>query len=532
MGRLTDRLQQQNIQTGRLSKRLSLSEKPSNPIKDFFIGAGKGVLSTARGVGELGYKLRKRIVKATTPKEKEEEALKKVGTYKPLAPSKSTTPVGTAQKIGFGAEQIGEFMIPVGQAKAVTKLDDVIRLAGLGKKATGALKLTGRSAVSGAEFAGKTALQTGGDSGETKIAGAIGLATPPTLAGLKKAAPVVGDITASVLAQMIGKEPAHIKVAFMSPKIVANKISQKIIPLQVREKAVKALGNYRQQISQQFSSSLSQIQKQYVKTTKSLGLKNAIEVTGLPSIFRKYGIAVELKGTKLNFDKLNSSIVKSGEKKNLQMVFDTIRNQKDFSPKGIQRVAERINALSEFAFGKGTKTSRVISSIHNKYSDFIKQIYPELSTARAEYGTSKEIIKGIDDILKSIKNEKADPTKVTTSVRKLSNVFKEDNEAYLYAIKRLEQISGRDLLKDLAASEFQNIAPQSFGSRIAQAGLLTGGLFYNPLIIAAMPLFSPRAIGKLSTTAGRAYPFTKEAIKVSPKVITPLLRSNNETPLR
>jgi hypothetical protein len=251
--------------------------------------------------------------------------------------------------------------------------------------------------------------------------------------------------------------------------------------------------------------------------------------TGIPTIFRKMKVSVVGKGKILDFDKMNSPIVNKSEQTNLQRVLDTIDNQKDFSPEGMQTTAARINALSKIEQGAKTIKSVIITQIHDIYDKAIKATYPELSTLRNQYKIEKQIISGIDDVIKSVKNDIANPTAVTGVTKKLSNLFAEDNDAYIKALKNLEDKTGVDLLTGLAASEFKNIMPGKLGSVLFQSSALAGGLFFNPLLLVALPLFSPALQGKIITTAGKFIPkLQKIAPKLEqiPKIITPLIRQN------
>jgi hypothetical protein len=106
-----------------------------------------------------------------------------IGLSKPVRPEvwdvarrDFATPEGTAQKIGFGAEQIAEFMIPFGgQAKAAAMAPKGVTLAARGTR------YAMRSAGEAAETATKAAVQSGGDPGEIVTAALLG-GTTPTIA--------------------------------------------------------------------------------------------------------------------------------------------------------------------------------------------------------------------------------------------------------------------------------------------------------------------------------------------------------------
>lgn len=519
--------------------------KTATGIENFFIGAAKGVGSTVHGALGLAEKIgNKTGIISLANKISGDTSNKPIIGEKP----DFLNPKGTMQEIGFGAEQVGEFLIPVaGEASLAVKGGAVAsKVAKLATKSSKIIKATdafgqlfAKSLFSGTEFAGKTAIQTGGNLEETKNAGIIGAVTPPIISGaigaIKKVAKPIGEVTSSLIGGMIGKSPEYVKQAFRNPVAVAQKMAQGTIPEEVRNQAINALAKFRSDPKlgyvPAFERSLDFIKKTYPfrKTGKILVRREVNNITeGLPSILRKFRVGVTNNGSVLNFDKLNSSIVNASERKNIQRMYDTIRNQTNFSVQGVQDVASRINALSPFQEGIKTLNSAVVTSVHNVYSKAIEKVYPELGKLRQAYKTNSEIYKGISDILNPAAQEVSSPIKATSAIKKLSNLLNEDNEAYFRAIVRLEKVSGTNLIDGLVASEFKNIAPASFGSRVAQAGLLTGGLIYNPLLLLVLPLFSPKLEGKIITTAGRVIPkvsnIAEKAAKVAPKIITPLSR--------
>ena len=168
-----------------------LQQDALRDLGGFAKGAGKGVLSTLQGVGELGQKMVQPF----------ENVLEKVtgipgptgeaGTRR-IWPKSWETPETTAEEIGFGAEQIGEFLIPVrADEKATVLLTKYLPRIMENPKFTGnLLNLAAKSFGSGLEFASKTVLQTGGDIEQAKVSGIIGAVVPSVasiLVGLKKA---------------------------------------------------------------------------------------------------------------------------------------------------------------------------------------------------------------------------------------------------------------------------------------------------------------------------------------------------------
>jgi hypothetical protein len=109
---------------------------------------------------------------------------------------------GTAEVIGKGAEQIGEFFIPVGgQAKVAAKLSKIPALAKDSSLLANIVKTLSKSATTATEFGGKTLAQTG-DIEQAKEVGAISMVLP--IAG--KALKVGGEKLAESAISLSAKE--------------------------------------------------------------------------------------------------------------------------------------------------------------------------------------------------------------------------------------------------------------------------------------------------------------------------------------
>lgn len=174
-----------------------LASKTAGTIGNLALGFGKGLVSTPtqgsallqRGGSALGGGLAG-LVKGEGFKSGAKRELAKINqegsASEQIIPERARTPEGTAQKIGFGIEQFGEFILPAG---AVTKAGKAIQGSRLVSKAPkayrGALTLAGLSGLEGASFGGVTALQKGKVDKEVGTAALVGAAFPVVGAGVK-----------------------------------------------------------------------------------------------------------------------------------------------------------------------------------------------------------------------------------------------------------------------------------------------------------------------------------------------------------
>lgn len=150
--------------------------------KDVASGAAKGAGSTAIGLGQLALKGYGLIPYAPG----KELAKESVATGEDIK-KQMFTPENTAEKVGYGAEQIAEFFIPAGEAaKGVKAVEAGVDALKLGSKATTALKIAGKAGVGALEAGAVRAGQTGGDPKETATAAAFGAVAPLAIEGAGK----------------------------------------------------------------------------------------------------------------------------------------------------------------------------------------------------------------------------------------------------------------------------------------------------------------------------------------------------------
>src|SRR3990167_2912551 len=397
----------------------------------------------------------------------------------------------TPKQVVGSALQTGLLATPIGLPK--TLLGKTLQFAGIGAglgfgKALEEDKPLGEAVGEAAKSAA--------------IMGALPIIGKGVAVGAKKVAKPIGEAISSILGQFIGKPAEVIQKAFKDPQKVAQAMAQKKIPETIRTESISLLNKLKSESKSAFSKGLEEQQKlhPFGKTGQILvkrefgGIQNNVS-----NLLRQYRIGISGTG-KLNFDKLSSAIVSPTERKNVELAINTILSQKKFLPKDVQAISARLSKLSKYTEGAIPQSSAIVREIHSIYKKGLEKAYPKLGEIRTKYAIEKRVYNELDNLLGV---GKLKPTNITAAIKRLSNVFNEDNELYLDVIKKLEDRAGVDILAELAASEFSKLAPASFGSKVAQAGIIAGGAILNPLILLAIPLFSPRVVGKLTTSAGK-----------------------------
>ncbi|MCK9370981.1 hypothetical protein M0R04_13810 [Candidatus Dojkabacteria bacterium] len=485
-------------------------------------GIAKGALSTVKGLGQIGTKIGNVLLPKSLeiPDVYSEEALK-AGAEKgqflgKLLNEENLKAKGVAENIGKTGEQIAEFFIPAGVATKAKKAVDAVSTIG---KVT---KVAAKSAIGATELGGVSAIQSGGDLSETGISAGIGAISPILGAGIKALKPAV----APVLEFTSGVPKQAIKKAMTGSDAV--KAGMKMTTEEVRSKAVQAYKGLDSELKSGFSKGLEELSKlsPRIKPARTATVGGTSVFSGVKGKFKKIlegakesvpqafrDLRISVKGNKLDFDKLNSSIVNASERKQIQQVWDTIRNQTDFSVKGVQDVASRINALSKYEKGIESVSSVAIGKMHNVYSKAIEKVYPELGKLRSNYSTASKMLNEIDDVVRA---GDTDPTKIQTAINKMTSLFKEDKNTYLKVIDDLTKKSGVDISGMLAGTEFQRVLPDFIRGFGGGGAVSVGAAVLNPFLILLAPLFSPKAIGKVVTNA----PKLGKAIEPAKKIIT------------
>lgn len=159
--------------------------KAADAVVDAGIGAAKGVGNTAFGLGK--------IVRDYTPVGRISDAILP-GAFDQKPPE--IVPQGTAQNVGYGAEQLGEFFLPTGAAGKIGKAAEVAKAGGL-------------------------TLAQGGSPAAAGVSAAITAAIPGGGAA-KKASGMLREGAEKTMAQALGatKEAAKTEAQKLAPQML------------------------------------------------------------------------------------------------------------------------------------------------------------------------------------------------------------------------------------------------------------------------------------------------------------------------
>lgn len=495
---------------------------------DISVGVVKGLGSTARNLARIAPTIASKITES-------------IGQGKIEDPTKfvenALTPQNTAQKVGFGAEQIGEFLIPAG---SITKAGKAVQALGKTSKIGKAVGLLGRGAVEATGTAGITATQ-GGDVKTGFILGGTLPIASKALGLLGSGAKEVAKYMSSTLS---GTPIAAIEQAFKNPKIVQSAITKaasegtEMTAQKIYNQAIKALDTLKKVRKDAYEQGLQTVENSlwknkqgqlYVrralseveaKATKGytggeILVPTNLSVTGLKNVasrtLKEFG--AKAKGQSLDFSEM--AIDKAHANK-IQEVVDRVYEWENMTPTGLNKLTQILDGyrLGGINLGSSEKQfNAIIGKMKTNLADYVGERVPAIKDLRKNYAVQSKVI---DDIVQQLKLGRGDPN---TALRKLLNVFNPKSQVYAPVVKELGEKAGVDLMSDIAGLTMSQWTPQGLGKYLALflGGAGSGASLLNPSALASLPITavasSPKIIGKVATTAGKIAPTAKKITK-------------------
>lgn len=321
-------------------------------------GLGKGAISTAVGTAGLGERVESGLLRALLPKQLEP----RFGVAKPLektaaeelVPEQLRTPIGQAQRFGFGAEKVGEFFLPGGIATKAGK-------AGfLGRALGEAITAGGISALQKGKI-DKEVANFGLVAGSLPIAGKIISPLTKVLKGSvsQKAAPNIVNKLIQTLPKefKFGKDPG---AAILKENIVGNSL----------EDYLKKVSTRNDEVYKELTTALKskEASKKIIDVKPLLGpidvaLKDAAE-SGEEVLYNRLTKLKE--GLTKEFKEVEGKLVATGEKKLRLSPFETTE---------LKRQIGRQSKWTGQAFDSDINKVRV--SIYRNLDDAIDKAVPE-----------------------------------------------------------------------------------------------------------------------------------------------------------
>lgn len=306
-------------------------------------------------------------------------------------------------------------------------------------------------------------------------------------AAAKKVGPSALEFTSGVPKSAIQQAAENPNVAKQGLKMNVN---------EVRTQAESALNSLQSDLNNELNNGLTVVSQTAQIPPNVHQIPNKI-LENVQGFTDKLGIGLKKSAKGVSTDFAKSAIVQPGEQKAVQTALDTVNSWTDFSPDGMVKLSQRIGALKDFDSSGITRSSAIVGKIYGAVNKEIANTYPEVSKLRTNYANNQEVLDTISQVLNASKDKIGSQQ---AAVTKLDNIFKENRDLYINAIKELSQRSGTDILSLLAGGEFQKLLP-GYVRGIGGAATVGVASYFNPWAILLAPLFSPRGAGVIARNA-------------------------------
>lgn len=448
------------------------------------VGIAKGILSTVKGMGQLGEKIGGVILpESITPKSVySDEATKNT-----LISEENLKAKGTAESIGKGFEQIAEFAIP---ATKVSKLTKGAYLVG---------KIVPRAITSG----------TVATVQEGEIGKGTGIAV-----GTEIALPVAGKLLNNLLVKPLSRIVKGLGAGTSGGSVqdIENILKDPTTASKIKT-AFKQKGNI-----EIFKNEVDTIMKGVSKIRKeasamySKGLDSLSSVDIKPNIIKSEIVSViENSGGKISTKGFNLNNVEfAGDKtliKKATELVNKINTQKDLSGRGIRQIMEFIDSkvkLKTATTDTSISFNKFVDDISNGLKNSISKSTNKLDKINAKYSQDKQLADAIQDIFGDVKFKNLE--EINKMAKKISGLASEGGispeivDSFFARIKQSGQEfkTGESVRKILSKSGGANKLGLNF-SEITQA--ITGGII------------TPELITNIAILTGKSQPFIKSLLE-------------------
>lgn len=455
---------------------ISTAEKIRSGVVGFGIGVAKEVGSTVKGLGTLGTTISQqtsgRVVEALTgvPKEEQGSPLFIKGTPEEKELSEKLEATTPSQKAGKFVAQLGEFFVPATKiAKATKGLSFIPKLS---------LRTAGDVAVTTAQR---------GDIEKATETGAIS-------AGLQTLSPILGG--ASRILKSFTKGTAGVLSGRGSDVIEQILKTPDDALVGLKQDVVQGVKNDANSVREFLAFTRKNATEEYGKALESLPLpKKPITMKGIKdtytSLLKKNGVKVDRKAKDaLDFFETRLS---SPEEKILRQVFTDINKWSNTTPKGIDTLAQKINA-----YKKPGETSPQLNGILGDLSkatrDYLSKRVDGAKEMVETFVDQKRFLSELETNFGKVGNID-DPKQIKATLSKLQTIFNKNKDV---SRELLESIpDGKAILGRQAGRELSTQIPRTTG---AIGGLIQG---------VAQATISPKFIGELAVYTGK----TTEALQ-------------------
>jgi len=394
--------------------------------------------------------------------------------------------------ISATAGQIGSYLIPFTAAqKATTAVGNIPQVAKTINMIPSFARATGQqAAIGGATGYALTPDQENRQQGATfgAIGGAAGEFIKPIVKG-------VGTLTSEALGNLSGVGSQAYKTAYNAAvqggdklKALASNLRKQASMENVVDDALLGLNNMGKDLQNQYRSGMVNIKND----------KTVLDFTGIDKALNDAQNLGIFKGKVTNqgiIDEVNK----------VKGIVDDwkAQNPKDFhTPEGMDELKKTIGIeLEKIPFEQAT-LRKAVGGIYSSVRDEIKKQAPVYDDVMKKYSEGMDLASELKKSL-SLGNKAS----VDTSLRKLQSVMRDNvNTNYGNRVnyaEMLEQASGKPIMAQVAGQALSSPTPRGL-QRVLPSFTGAGAYAIDPMLLATLPLQSPRLMGEATILAGKA----------------------------
>lgn len=354
-------------------------KNPLGAVGDFGVGVLKGVGSTVEGLDKLTRKIPglKQVQETFNPRTEED---KKFG-------KELTTPKNTAQKIGKGVEQIGEYFIPGAAGLKAAKGAKLLTKVGMGALETGVVGTA----------------QTGSVKEGAKAA-AIGGAIPVVGKVLSPVTKLMGRLLKGVGTGLSGMSGRQLKAILDDPQASKQFVKQirdsggAELLRQESKTIIDGVSKIRQEARKAFGAGLEKLSKEEVPKET---LRNALQKP-----LQKYGVSVKngaLELKNVEFDHVRN-ITKAKE------LITRVNQQKDLSGTAIRKLIDDIeNSAYKITGGEAERLAfnSFVSDLASSIKKGVVETSPMLQRMNQAFTQEMQLAESVEKIFGEVKFKNA-----------------------------------------------------------------------------------------------------------------------------
>jgi hypothetical protein len=481
-------------------------EKGVGGVGGVLVGAGKGALSTVKGLSSIGEKAITGIGRAVTPKKYEESlgfSKKEKTSSEELIPEKMTEAVGGAEKVGKFIEQTAEFAVPGTKVAKATKALPLVE------------KIGARALTSG----GIATAQEGKIGKETGIATGAEIAFPIIGKAISPATKVVGRLFKGLGASLSGASSIELESIYKNAK-TGIKTSKQIInggQESVLRNNAKTILNGVASIKKEARSAYGRGLEVLSKKDINPGKLSEKLVSGL----KKSGIELKLLPGRKGYgavDFSKSEILDKGIRDKAKTIISEINDMVEPDGKKIKSMLDKIESVK---FSKSIDPNRQsFNNLMNDLSSNLKKAVNEstkkLESINKSFSEDMDLANSVEAILGKVKFKNT--AELNQIASRFQNLFNKKDLSPATIDRFFTRIGVNP--EDIRTSEaVRNIALKSTGAN-------TKGLSGNEIIQQiTSAIVTPNAVKNIAIALGLAEPVVNSIIKnTSPSVRASIIK--------